>query len=68
MKHLMDRSPYAFILFRKPCELRRPIRISVMVKLSLINPQAPVAQKISDELLFRRFQVEEVEFFLIGPH
>ena len=35
-----------------------------MVKLSLINPQAPVAQKIADELVFRRFQGEEVEFFL----
>ena len=35
-----------------------------MVKLSLINPQALVAEKNVDELVFRRFQGEEVEFFL----
>ena len=29
-----------------------------------INPQAPVAQKIADEVVFRRFQGEGVEFFL----
>ena len=29
-----------------------------------INPPAPVAQKIADEVVFRRFQGEEVEFFL----
>ena len=28
-----------------------------------LNPQAPVAQKISDEVVFRRFQGEGVEFF-----
>ena len=28
-----------------------------------IDPQAPVAQKIADEVVFRRFQGEEVEFF-----
>ena len=28
------------------------------------NPQAPVAQKIADEVVFRRFQGEDVEFFL----
>ena len=28
-----------------------------------VNPQAPVAQKIADEVVFRRFQGEEVEFF-----
>ena len=28
------------------------------------NPQAPVAQKISDKVVFRRFQGEGVEFFL----
>ena len=28
-----------------------------------LNPQAPVAQKIADGLVFRRFQGEEVEFF-----
>ena len=33
-----------------------------------VNPQAPVAQKVADELVFRRFQGEGVAFFLIGPH
>ena len=28
------------------------------------DPQGPVAQKIADELVFRRFQGEGVEFFL----
>ena len=28
-----------------------------------INPQAPVAQKNADEVVFGRFQSEEVEFF-----
>ena len=36
------------------------------------NPQAPVAQKIPDEVVFRRFQGEGVEFFLnrtsLTPH
>ena len=32
------------------------------------NPQAPVAQKTADEVVFRHFQDERVEFFLIGPH
>ena len=34
----------------------------------LINPQAPVAQKIADEVVFRRFHGEGFEFFEIGPH
>ena len=29
-----------------------------------INPKAPVAQKIADEVVFRRFQGEGVKFFL----
>ena len=33
-----------------------------------INPQAPVAQKIADEVVFRHFQGEGVEFFQIRPH
>ena len=33
-----------------------------------INPQAPVAQKVADEVVFRRFRGEGVEFFKIGPH
>ena len=36
------------------------------------NPQAPDAQKIADEVVFRRFQSEGVEFFLnrisLTPH
>ena len=28
-----------------------------------VNPQAPVAQKIADEVVYRRFQGEGVEFF-----
>ena len=28
-----------------------------------IDPHAPVAQKVADEVVFRRFQGEEVEFF-----
>ena len=34
----------------------------------LFKPQAPVAQKIAEEVVFRRFQGEGVEFFQIGPH
>ena len=29
----------------------------------LLNPQAPVAQKIADEVVFRHFQGEGAEFF-----
>ena len=29
----------------------------------LVNPQAPVAQKVADEVVFRRFGGEGVEFF-----
>ena len=29
-----------------------------------LNPHMPVAQKVADEVVFRRFQGEEVEFFL----
>ena len=32
------------------------------------NPYTPVAQKLADEIVFRRSQDEGVEFFLIGPH
>ena len=34
----------------------------------LFNPHTPVAQKVTDEVVFRRFKGEEVEFFKIGPH
>ena len=34
-------------------------------KLSMnLNPQAPVAQKVADEVVFRRFRGEGVEFFI----
>ena len=33
------------------------------LKIPGVNPQAPVAQKIADEVVFRRFQGEGVEFF-----
>ena len=33
----------------------------------LVNPQAPVAQKAADQVVFR-FQGDGVEFFLIEPH
>ena len=33
-----------------------------------LNPHTPVAQKISDEVIFRRFQGESVEFFKIKSH
>ena len=42
------------------------------MSLYTLNPQAPVAQKIADEVVFRRFQGEGVEFFfksdLTDPH
>ena len=43
----------------------------LIMKLSLyryLDPQAPVAQKVADEVVFRRFRGEGVEFFKIGPH
>ena len=36
---------------------------SFWISLFWFNPQAPVAQKISDEVFFWRFQGEGVEFF-----
>ena len=35
----------------------------IIVIYILFNPQAPVAQKIADTVVFRRFQGEGVEFF-----
>ena len=37
-------------------------------RLYPFNPKASVAQKSVDEVVFRRFQGEGVEFFKIGPH
>ena len=35
---------------------------------NFLNSHTPVARKIADEVVFRRFQGEGVEFSLIGPH
>ena len=32
-------------------------------QITIFNPQAPVAQKVADEVVFRRFREEGVEFF-----
>ena len=37
-------------------------------QITIFNPQATVAQKVADEVVFRRFRGEGVEFFKIGPH
>ena len=36
--------------------------LSLLREFRCINPQAPVAQKIVDEVVFRRFQGEGVDF------
>ena len=36
----------------------------LFLTLSVPNPHTPVAQKVADERVFRRFQGEGVEFFL----
>ena len=42
--------------------------VEINIRKAEINPQAPVAQKVADEVVFRRFRGEGVEFFKIGPH
>ena len=37
-------------------------------KFQLVNAQAPVAHKSADEVVFRGFEGEGVDFFKIGPH
>ena len=45
--------------------LTRPFQVFIYYfQISYVNPQAPVAQKIADEVIFRPFQGEGVEFFL----
>ena len=39
------------------------LRIKCNLTEDNVNPQAPVAQKIADVMVFRRFQGERVEFF-----
>ena len=34
-----------------------------MIRFNHFNPHAPVAQKIADEVVFRRFEGDGVEFF-----
>ena len=38
-------------------------KIEPFIEKRSVNPQAPVAQEIADEVGFRRFQGEKVEFF-----
>ena len=38
------------------------------LKIVIFNPQAPVARKIADEVVFRPFQGEGVEFLQVGSH
>ena len=33
------------------------------IEKKLLNPHAPVAQKVAEEVVFRRFQGEGIEFF-----
>ena len=46
------------IRFRNKVMLRNNVRVGFKV-----NPQAPVAQKVADEVVFRRFGGEGVDFF-----
>ena len=48
--------------------MRDSVRISylsypIVCNARAINPQAPIVQKVADEVVFRRFQGEAVEFF-----
>ena len=46
------------------CQLLKPVvKGGQLLKYSFFNPQAPVTQKTADEVVFRRFQGERVEFF-----
>ena len=40
----------------------------LVCEVHMLNPQAPVAQKVADEEVFRRFGGEGVDFFYIGPY
>ena len=39
------------------------MKIVLKANSCFFRPQAPVAQKIADEVVFRRFQGEGLEFF-----
>ena len=49
-------------LFLMAFSQRPPASVEMKQKFSNLNPQAPFAQKSADEVVFRRFQGEEVEF------
>ena len=67
---IVFRQPYNTFLFRAPISqvARFAIYLIAVFDNQSLNPQAPVAQNIADEVVFRRFQDEGAEFFLIGPH
>ena len=44
--------------------LALPTKVSNIFTVKNLNPHTPVAQKVSDEVVIRRFQGEGVEFFL----
>ena len=44
-------------------EFLKKFRLELQIPCSFFNPHTPVAQKIADEVVFRRFQGEGVEFF-----
>ena len=61
----------SYCLTKRQISLRKHSRICHDYKSKsffFLNPQAPVAQKTANEVVFRRFQGEGVEFFKIGPH
>ena len=65
---------YACLPYTLECDYRENsnlyvnLTVKVFSKNLLLNPNTLVAQKIEDELVFRRFQREGVEFLKIGPH
>ena len=52
-------------MFIKSIELLKYSIIINFLRIKPFNPQAPAVQKTADELVFRRFEGEGVEFFLI---
>ena len=60
--------PAAPILATVAVILKKSITGKVRSFKTYLNHQAPVAQKIANEVVFRRSKGERGEFFLIGPH
>ena len=50
-------------MFIKSIELLKYSIIINFLRIKPFNPQAPAVQKTADELVFRRFEGEGVEFF-----